>query len=131
MRLSYGAFATSVNGEPTRVSHSFVKKNKIRYMRPHGRFAHLRTTSAYRSRPWIYAAFLHSQCANRPFRPLVSKYTILRKLIHFIAQYSYEKKSNGKHLILYFFAIKFWKFAKKNAVLLVVKLPRAVYRKTD
>ena len=30
----------SVNGEPTRVSHAFVKKNMIRYMRPHGRFAH-------------------------------------------------------------------------------------------
>ena len=29
----------SVNGEPTRVSYAFVKKNMVRYMRP-GRFAY-------------------------------------------------------------------------------------------
>ena len=40
MRLSYGAFSMSVNGEPTRISHAFVKKYMIRYMRAHGRFAH-------------------------------------------------------------------------------------------
>ena len=40
MRLNYGAFSMSVNGEPTRVSHAFVKKNMVRYMRPHGRFAY-------------------------------------------------------------------------------------------
>ena len=39
-RSIYSAFSTSVNGEPTRVSHLFVKKNMIRFMRPHGRFAH-------------------------------------------------------------------------------------------
>ena len=30
----------SVNSEPTRVSHAFVEKNMVRYMRPHGQFAH-------------------------------------------------------------------------------------------
>ena len=30
----------SVNGEPTRASHAFVKKNMVRCMRPHGRFAY-------------------------------------------------------------------------------------------
>ena len=30
----------SVNGEPTRVSHEFVKKNMVRYMRPHWWFAY-------------------------------------------------------------------------------------------
>ena len=39
-------------------SHEFVMKNLVRYMRPYGRFDHL-------------------QCANRPFWPLVSKYTII------------------------------------------------------
>ena len=38
--MSCGALSMSVNGEPTRVSHEFVKKNVVRYMRPHGRFAH-------------------------------------------------------------------------------------------
>ena len=38
--LSYDAFFISVNGEPTRVSHVFVKKNMVRYMRLHGRFVH-------------------------------------------------------------------------------------------
>ena len=48
-------------------SNEFVKKNMVRYMRPHGRFAHCSCKNA---------AFLHLQCANRPFWPLVSKYTI-------------------------------------------------------
>ena len=32
---------------------------------------------AQKNGPWGYAAFLHLQCANCPFWPLVSKYTIL------------------------------------------------------
>ena len=40
MRLNYAEFSMSANGEPTRVSHAFVKKNMVRYMRPHGRFAY-------------------------------------------------------------------------------------------
>ena len=36
----YGAFSISVNGEPTRVPHVYVNENMVRYMRPHGRFAH-------------------------------------------------------------------------------------------
>ena len=47
-------------------SHEFVKKNMVRYMRPHGQFAHRSCKNA----------FLHLPCANRPFWPLVSKYTI-------------------------------------------------------
>ena len=31
---------------------------------------------ACRPRPRVHAAFLHEQCTNRPFWPLVSKYTI-------------------------------------------------------
>ena len=34
------------------------------------------STSACRPRPRVHAAFLHLQCANRLFWPLVSKYTI-------------------------------------------------------
>ena len=40
MRLTYGAFSMSVDGEPTQVSHVIVKKHMVQYMRPHGRFAH-------------------------------------------------------------------------------------------
>ena len=46
-------------------SHKFVKENMVRYMRPHGRFAHCSCKNA---------------CANRPFWPLVSKYTILESV---------------------------------------------------
>ena len=46
-------------------SHEFVKKNMVRYVRPHGRFAHC---------SWF---------ANRPFWPLVSKYTICWHLWRF------------------------------------------------
>ena len=38
VKLSYGAFSMSVNVERTRVSHAFVTKNMVQYMRPHGRF---------------------------------------------------------------------------------------------
>ena len=44
--------------------------------------------SACRPRPRVHAAFLHLQCANRPFWPLVSKYTIFntrRKTVYFQA----------------------------------------------
>ena len=40
MSLNYGSFSISVNGEATRVSHPFVKKNIVRYMRLHGQFVH-------------------------------------------------------------------------------------------
>ena len=40
VRLSYCAFAMSVTREPIRVSHAFVKKNMIRYIKPHRWFAH-------------------------------------------------------------------------------------------
>ena len=56
MRLNYGAFLMSVNGEPTQFSHAFVKKMMVRYMRLHRRFAHC--------------------LCGTPFWPLVSKYTI-------------------------------------------------------
>ena len=35
VRFSYGAFSMSANGEPTRVSHEFVKKNMVRDIRPY------------------------------------------------------------------------------------------------
>ena len=38
--MSCGAFAMFVNGEQTRVSHAFVKKNIVQYISPHERFAH-------------------------------------------------------------------------------------------
>ena len=38
---------------------------------------HSLSTSTCRPRPRVHAAFLHLQCANRSFRPLVSKYTIV------------------------------------------------------
>ena len=38
--MSYSAFSMFVDGELTWVSYAFVKKNTVRYMRPHGRFAH-------------------------------------------------------------------------------------------
>ena len=65
-------------------SHEFVKKNMVRYMRPHGRFAHClcKNTASVKMQheptAWsrVQAVFSHLQCANRPFWPLVSKYTI-------------------------------------------------------
>ena len=56
-------------------SHEFVKKNMVRYMRLHGRFAHCSCKNAALTLD-LDPAFLHLQCANRPFWPLVSKYTI-------------------------------------------------------
>ena len=51
-----------VNGEPIRVSHAFVNKNLVRYMRPHERFTYCIFTLAVRELPvWL----------------LVSKYTII------------------------------------------------------
>ena len=50
MRLSYGAFSMSPNGEPTRVSHAFVKKSMARFMKPHGRFAHCSCENQARTR---------------------------------------------------------------------------------
>ena len=41
----------SVNGEPTRVSHAFVKKNMVRYMRPRGWFAHCSCKNAFMTYP--------------------------------------------------------------------------------
>ena len=67
-------------------SHEFVKKNMLRYMRPHGRFAHCSCkNAAFTLDLGLLASAagscgqpgLHLQCANRPFWPLVSKYTIL------------------------------------------------------
>ena len=39
---------------------------------------HLPSASACQPRPRVRAAFSHLQCANRPFWPLVSKYTIFK-----------------------------------------------------
>ena len=39
------------------------------------------STSACRPRPRVHAEFLHSQCTNRPFWPLVSKYTIVERIV--------------------------------------------------
>ena len=61
-------------------SHEFVKKNMVRYMRPHGRFAHCSCKNAAwtrgRGRQAEVEVVLHLQCTNHPFWPLVSKYTI-------------------------------------------------------
>ena len=59
-------------------SHESVKKIMVRYMRPHGRFAHCSCKNATRGfmLHFYTAEFLHLQCAYSPFWPLVSKYTI-------------------------------------------------------
>ena len=54
MRLCYGTFSISVNGEPTRVLHTYAKKNMVRYIRPHGRFAHCLCTTHFWPRIEIY-----------------------------------------------------------------------------
>ena len=65
-------------------SHEFVKKNMIRYMRPHGRFAHCSCKNA---------ALSHLQCANRPFWPLVSKYEYTNFILFFLESYFFDEQS--------------------------------------
>ena len=48
VRLSHGAFSMSVNGEPTWVSHAFVKKNMVRYIRYTSIYKNLRNNSIFR-----------------------------------------------------------------------------------
>ena len=55
---------------------------------------HSPSTSAYRPRPRVHAALLHLQCANRPFWPLVSKYTIFDVLYY----YEYSDTNISKFL---------------------------------
>ena len=74
-------------------SHEFVKKNMVRYKSPKRAICSLlvykgSTHPRPRPRPRVHAAFLHLQCANCPFWPLVSKYTILTLLRPF-GQYLY------------------------------------------
>ena len=72
----------SVNGEPTRVRMNLWRKIWFDTWGHTGdsltarvKMQHSPSTSACRPRPRVHAAFLHLQCANRPF--LVSKYNIL------------------------------------------------------
>ena len=72
-------------------SHEFVKTNMVRYMRPHRRFAHCSCKNAALTLGVrVRAAFLHLQCANRPFWPLVSKYTM-----------SFKKSTNFENLFIH------------------------------
>ena len=59
-------------------SHEFVKKNMVRYMMPYGRFAHCSCKNAALTLDLGLSA--SAQCANRPFWPLVSKYTNVKYL---------------------------------------------------
>ena len=43
-------------------------------------------TSAQNNGPWVRAAFSHLQCANHPFWPLVSKYTISKHRAPFVSR---------------------------------------------
>ena len=52
----------SVNGEPIRVSHAFVKKNMVWYMRPQWRFAHCSCKNSERTRGRGWQAKIEGKC---------------------------------------------------------------------
>ena len=71
----------SVNGKSTRVSHAFVKKNMVRYIRSHDRFAHCSCEHVSLTLMRVRAAFSHSQYAKRRFgllyRNIVKSYSLI------------------------------------------------------
>ena len=73
---------------------------------------------APRPRPRLHAAFLHLQCANRPFWPLVSEYTICgcvkkKEILYLII---YSQKWNFYYYYYYVIFKNIWKFRKNSNV---------------
>ena len=64
----------SVNGEPTCKEKYGSIHEAIRAFTACVKMQNSSSISACRPRPRVHAAFLHLQCANRSFWPLVSKY---------------------------------------------------------
>ena len=111
VKLSFGAFSMSVNGKPTRVSHAFVKKNKVRYIRPHGRFTHHSCcifTLAMRQ-PLVLASCIeiyYFWAGTRKKRHLNKKITV-RSTLREILLVVLTKRSQ-----LYIFSKRYQKFCK-------------------
>ena len=85
VKLSYGSFSMSVNGEPTRVRMNLFKKNMVRYMRSHGRFAHCSCKNAVRQ-PSILAS-----CIEIYYYYIVLESTTLCKLKNSTLRYECDE----------------------------------------
>ena len=81
--------------------------------------AHSLSTSACRPRSRVRAAFLHFQCANRPFWPLVSKYTISDFATKFSTDFTTKLSTNFAKTFVLVLQQNFLRIQQKNFVIIL------------